>query len=192
MSSFIFFFFQAEDGIRDKLVTGVQTCALPISLIGRVMMVRLRDGAITPLTDPTHEAYPEHISTRNYDRPGWAYVSYYPAPGRRFSDEVVAVKLDGSKAVERFAHLHTDVSGCYRCEAHAVPSRDGRRVLWASNWMIAGANTGRRSLIQAYVVEAGGGAQKTAVHMARPPPPPPAPTPRRHGVAANPSQPLFT
>src|SRR2546425_3580613 len=26
------FFFQAEDGIRDKLVTGVQTCALPIYL----------------------------------------------------------------------------------------------------------------------------------------------------------------
>ena len=26
------FFFQAEDGIRDKLVTGVQTCALPICL----------------------------------------------------------------------------------------------------------------------------------------------------------------
>ena len=24
------FFFQAEDGIRDRLVTGVQTCALPI------------------------------------------------------------------------------------------------------------------------------------------------------------------
>src|SRR5437762_9121270 len=27
---FIFFFFQAEDGIRDTSVTGVQTCALPI------------------------------------------------------------------------------------------------------------------------------------------------------------------
>src|SRR5215216_4501652 len=27
------FFFQAEDGIRDDLVTGVQTCALPISPI---------------------------------------------------------------------------------------------------------------------------------------------------------------
>ena len=26
-----FFFFQAEDGIRDTSVTGVQTCALPIS-----------------------------------------------------------------------------------------------------------------------------------------------------------------
>src|SRR5437588_2241185 len=28
---FCFFFFQAEDGIRDHCVTGVQTCALPIS-----------------------------------------------------------------------------------------------------------------------------------------------------------------
>src|SRR5258706_9804603 len=27
----LFFFFQAEDGIRDWSVTGVQTCALPIS-----------------------------------------------------------------------------------------------------------------------------------------------------------------
>src|SRR5688572_30853519 len=30
---FFFFFFQAEDGIRDLTVTGVQTCALPISLL---------------------------------------------------------------------------------------------------------------------------------------------------------------
>src|SRR5438876_5739255 len=29
--SSVFFFFQAEDGIRDGRVTGVQTCALPIS-----------------------------------------------------------------------------------------------------------------------------------------------------------------
>src|SRR5215475_7592556 len=31
MIFFFFFFFQAEDGIRDFHVTGVQTCALPIS-----------------------------------------------------------------------------------------------------------------------------------------------------------------
>src|SRR5690348_17433550 len=31
---FFFFFFQAEDGIRDGRVTGVQTCALPILGIG--------------------------------------------------------------------------------------------------------------------------------------------------------------
>src|SRR2546427_12062279 len=30
---FFFFFFQAEDGIRDLTVTGVQTCALPISFL---------------------------------------------------------------------------------------------------------------------------------------------------------------
>src|SRR4030043_663577 len=29
-----FFFFQAEDGIRDVAVTGVQTCALPICIVG--------------------------------------------------------------------------------------------------------------------------------------------------------------
>src|SRR2546427_11123654 len=30
MRCYVFFFFQAEDGIRDLTVTGVQTCALPI------------------------------------------------------------------------------------------------------------------------------------------------------------------
>src|SRR2546430_11153289 len=37
-----FFFFQAEDGIRDLTVTGVQTCALPISPPGfRLLQAKL-------------------------------------------------------------------------------------------------------------------------------------------------------
>src|SRR2546422_6045911 len=36
-----FFFFQAEDGIRDVAVTGVQTCALPISLDRAAQLARL-------------------------------------------------------------------------------------------------------------------------------------------------------
>src|SRR2546429_3975721 len=32
----VFFFFQAEDGIRDVAVTGVQTCALPITVLGPI------------------------------------------------------------------------------------------------------------------------------------------------------------
>ena len=36
-----FFFFQAEDGIRDWSVTGVQTCALPILGIAEANMVRI-------------------------------------------------------------------------------------------------------------------------------------------------------
>src|SRR2546425_2078618 len=39
-----FFFFQAEDGIRDKLVTGVQTCALPIYARFLACQVEPRDG----------------------------------------------------------------------------------------------------------------------------------------------------
>src|SRR2546422_7045319 len=39
--SFFFFFFQAEDGIRDVAVTGVQTCALPISQRYRVVAARI-------------------------------------------------------------------------------------------------------------------------------------------------------
>src|SRR5437667_12600200 len=35
----IVFFFQAEDGIRDRDVTGVQTCALPISAIIHVRII---------------------------------------------------------------------------------------------------------------------------------------------------------
>src|SRR5260363_454333 len=40
---FFFFFFQAEDGIRHDLVTGVQTCALPIST-----RVERHDGGLGP------------------------------------------------------------------------------------------------------------------------------------------------
>src|SRR6266536_5150146 len=40
---YFFFFFQAEDGIRDPLVTGVQTCALPIYLlaVGQGLLVQI-------------------------------------------------------------------------------------------------------------------------------------------------------
>src|SRR5687767_4086032 len=53
------FFFQAEDGIRDKLVTGVQTCALPIcfsgvstgACIGHISPEALAGGPIGKLRD---------------------------------------------------------------------------------------------------------------------------------------------
>src|SRR5260370_12072618 len=40
---FFFFFFQAEDGIRDSSVTGVQTCALPISQAERAMQFGFKE-----------------------------------------------------------------------------------------------------------------------------------------------------
>src|SRR5690349_14685193 len=44
---FFFFFFQAEDGIRDLYVTGVQTCALPISSMSPTAMLKPRNGSVT-------------------------------------------------------------------------------------------------------------------------------------------------
>src|SRR2546422_8211293 len=45
----LFFFFQAEDGIRDVAVTGVQTCALPISATetGEVLRLETAGGHVT-------------------------------------------------------------------------------------------------------------------------------------------------
>src|SRR2546430_10976321 len=47
-TSSLFFFFQAEDGIRDLTVTGVQTCALPIYPTNseRVISRALRTGGV--------------------------------------------------------------------------------------------------------------------------------------------------
>src|SRR5207302_5106882 len=48
-----FFFFQAEDGIRDFHVTGVQTCALPISICGTASISGLLNTPPSALTFAT-------------------------------------------------------------------------------------------------------------------------------------------
>src|SRR5438034_3775092 len=56
----LFFFFQAEDGIRDHCVTGVQTCALPI------LVARAEDGVDILLPGYTHGQRAQPVR--------WAYV----------------------------------------------------------------------------------------------------------------------
>src|SRR5258708_572470 len=60
VSHLCFFFFQAEDGIRDDLVTGVQTCALPIypstspqSAATQALVNRLRDTTVPQMRRAT-------------------------------------------------------------------------------------------------------------------------------------------
>src|SRR5256884_1378123 len=48
---FLFFFFQAEDGIRDVAVTGVQTCALPISFSSFLPFSDFGEGASYAATE---------------------------------------------------------------------------------------------------------------------------------------------
>src|SRR5438034_5614418 len=71
---FVFFFFQAEDGIRDHCVTGVQTCALPIS---RAMELTMADFGRT--TRPYNVAVLPAKQTEGNDQQGLLYVYLYPA-----------------------------------------------------------------------------------------------------------------
>ena len=119
--------------------------------VGSVVGVDLGTGAVSigltlprasggPAYDDKQEAYSHHISLRNIDRPGWAYVSCYPvqdpntnylssdpdpAKRRRYEDEMIAVKLDGSGQVERLGRTHslTSVTGvCTGADCgHAPP-----------------------------------------------------------------------
>src|SRR5256884_2352615 len=52
----LFFFFQAEDGIRDVAVTGVQTCALPISFVSANFILNLDVQVLGPDGAPLKSA----------------------------------------------------------------------------------------------------------------------------------------
>src|SRR5207237_5673407 len=62
---FFFFFFQAEDGIRDSSVTGVQTCALPISSRGWPPVVRANCASPSAPARPTPPRAPPSCSPRS-------------------------------------------------------------------------------------------------------------------------------
>src|SRR5947207_10617903 len=62
MIFFFFFFFQAEDGIRDHCVTGVQTCALPIS--EHLFPKNLTRTRIERAETPIHISVKNQISRR--------------------------------------------------------------------------------------------------------------------------------
>jgi hypothetical protein len=163
---------QEECGKAGNNVEGVQS--INSNGVGHLIMVRLRDGGVTSLTDPGNydgtplEAYPHHISAQNQLLPGWVFVSYGAWPGeenKRYYDELIALSLDGKQRVQRLAHLHSDFqntseNGCsaddsdfnYRSESHGVPSPDGKRLAFASNWRVQGNQTGGCS-IEDYILD---------------------------------------
>jgi hypothetical protein len=145
------------DNNEDVLVGGR---ACPGSTLGHVVKVRLRDGRVTSLTDPSNEAGYAHGSGRATQRPGWFYVTFDRSPsyaGRRFYGELVALKIDGSGSVQRFGHYHSTAS-TYRAQGHGVPSPDGRRFLFASDWSDqCGTACGSTGVFQDYVIDARAG-----------------------------------
>src|SRR5438270_7962990 len=82
---YFFFFFQAEDGIRDLTVTGVQTCALPISDRARVRDVELL--WLEDLLPRLARRYDPHVL--ECQSPGHrgerrVETTYYPKRGEKF------------------------------------------------------------------------------------------------------------
>src|SRR5699024_11226551 len=65
-----FFFFQAEDGIRDRNVTGVQTCALPISdahFFIKALVINLYCLLTFEYVESYLNLYFHHLQERNND-----------------------------------------------------------------------------------------------------------------------------
>jgi len=150
-----------DDGITEYLV-GVRDCSTSDPAIGHIARVQLSNNATTFITNGTNEAIARHVSCRNIDRAGWAYVTYANDPNKVYSDEIVSIKIDGASAfhVQRWADTHTkDVAGI-DSQARAVPSWDGKRVVFTSNWNLNCSTTcGNYTNPIAYVIDArsGGG-----------------------------------
>src|SRR5258707_14851837 len=70
----VFFFFQAEDGIRDIGVTGVQTCALPICFVGN--FYAQWEWGVTDLEHVSVETLEQILREEVGD--GWTEVSCHP------------------------------------------------------------------------------------------------------------------
>src|SRR2546430_5489705 len=78
----IFFFFQAEDGIRDLTVTGVQTCALPIFRPARHNLRLVREEGIRdpPIISRFMREAPRFDPPRSRARQSNAKLSEYLRP----------------------------------------------------------------------------------------------------------------
>ena len=112
--------------------------------------VDLLTGKRTVLVDADRFSWSIHMSCRNTERPGWVYVSeFYSRSAKGFANEnqIIAIRLDGSGRVEQYAHEHRSRGPAYEREPHAVPSPDGSRVLWASDW------DRKRGPVYAYVAD---------------------------------------
>ncbi len=71
-----------------------------------------------------------HVSCRNTNRPGWAYVTI---PAQNLSGQIVAIKLDNSNTVEHFGH-HFSSNTSYDQSPMAVASPNGDKICFKSDF----------------------------------------------------------
>src|SRR5207248_8872424 len=83
---FFFFFFQAEDGIRDRTVTGVQTCALPIFRRVKQRFASL-SAVLVLVVASLLSACATSGDSMSSDSDSQAATSSTPVPGEKMSDD---------------------------------------------------------------------------------------------------------
>src|SRR6266540_4574787 len=103
----LFFFFQAEDGIRDRDVTGVQTCALPISSMWPASMSRGAPWGLSAAMElPCTSAFTSSAKALNSSRQTRAgAVSKPEGPGvssSRFRNSSVVFVMGGRRWKEGY------------------------------------------------------------------------------------------
>src|SRR5438270_726291 len=124
------FFFQAEDGIRDLTVTGVQTCALPISRVKRWVLTprtlsvahaylsgyALLEQATTHLIDLNQESG-ESVSLSEPDDTDMVFIARFPSHKRFFIHMPIGRRLP----------MYCTASG--RAYLSALPAAEVQRIL---------------------------------------------------------------
>src|SRR5437588_6611109 len=119
MLAFSYFFFQAEDGIRDHCVTGVQTCALPISIYSPDLVATEREYLVAKQNQQkvAHSAVPGVASSA---------ASLVEAARERLEQWAIPEKeiarLESTGQVEQELEIDSPVSG-YITEREALPNK---------------------------------------------------------------------
>src|SRR2546429_870075 len=112
--SFYFFFFQAEDGIRDVAVTGVQTCALPIFTIHNMgYHGQFRRDVLERVGLPPRLFNPEGIEfydSVNFLKGGLVYSDYLTTVSRKYAQEIQTKRSEerrvGKECRSRWSPYH--------------------------------------------------------------------------------------
>src|SRR5256885_3768578 len=176
-SSFFFFFFQAEDGIRDYKVTGVQTCALPILVPAHAAgTFNVRDhGAKGNGSTLDDDAIDRTIAAAN--AAGGGVVRF---PKGTYKSRTIHLKSDVTLQLDTGATIKAASSGMDAAEPNAFSqyqdyghSHFHNALLWGdgiTNFAVTGTGTVDGSALTTdNAVPAGDGAQS------------PAPAPPAHG-----------
>ena len=97
---------------------------------GTLYMHKLDGSGSTVLNTNADFGVAGHVSCRNINRPGWAYITHsLPAQ----SGQIVAVKLDNSGLVEHYGH-HFSSATSYTQASMAVSSPNGDKVCFKSDF----------------------------------------------------------